>query len=41
MDASIVELSNASKEVLPDPIPTAGTLPACFDFVDVADAAWT
>lgn len=35
----IEELSTASKEVLPAPTPTAGTLPTCFDCVSVAEAA--
>lgn len=31
----MVELSNASSEVLPNPTPTAGTLPTCLDPVEL------
>ena len=39
--ASMAELSIASNEVLPDPTPTAGTLPTCLDSVGAAAASWT
>lgn len=37
----MAELSIASNEVLPDPTPTAGTLPTWFDLVEVGAAACT
>jgi hypothetical protein len=39
-DVSIVELRSPSRDVLPDPIPTAGTFPTCFEFVGTAAEAW-
>jgi hypothetical protein len=41
VDASMKELRIASSDVLPDPIPTAGTLPSCFSLVEVGAAAST
>lgn len=38
--ASMAELSIASSEVLPDPTPTAGTLPTCLDCVEAGAASW-
>jgi hypothetical protein len=35
------ELRIASSDVLPDPIPTAGTLPSCFSLVEVGAVAST